>query len=811
MLAACHCLQAQKIQPDKLREIWATLRKPIADTARVKLYVKLAESHSYDPFPELDSALYYCNRGRKLSQSINFQWGWASSDATASDVYRMKGDRERGYEAMVRAIDRCQKYDLTVILIEAYLTIGYYWRDEFNDKDYLELALQTSIVGGNTLEEQRALIFMASRDAFLGNYRQAIGRRLRALELSKKFGHIYFDAEQYGALGYHYALIGNYEEAIKYGLEAVRISEESSDSVGIHLRANRYNSLANTYYSMKQYEKALVYYQKAVDVGHHYREYLVLFTSMITNVSTSLVMLKRYDQALENLNTMVDRYPPVTERDTITYDMSYMSIYIALDKIRAAIPHVQRIERYYKKNDGNAILVGISLIRYCIAAGRYAEAQQYLNRTRGLYKAQNRALDFSTSFELQFKLDSARGNYLDAIRHYQRYKAIGDSLANKQRSHQIGELEVIYETQKKDQNIRSLTQQAQLQQALSERKDRDLKLREQDIALLGRERQLQAALAARKDQDLKLLIQKQALQEAVAAKKEQDIRLLSNEAGLKEQRLQTAMVVRNITFAGVILLMLVIALLYNRYQIKQRSSRSISAKNEALQKLVIEKEWLVKEVHHRVKNNLQTIVSLLESQSRYLNDEALHAILDSQNRVHAMSLIHQALYRRASDTSINLGNYLYDLVHHLRDSLNGHSIIHFRLDIAPIELDVSQAVPIGLIVNEAVTNSIKYAFRNTSNRRNEISIHAEQCADRNIVLVIADNGAGLPHDFDARGKSSGLGLKLIRGLAEDIEATLTLESDRGLKIRIAFVAGESLNPAWEEQRTEASVVSQLIF
>jgi two-component system, sensor histidine kinase PdtaS len=785
----------QKLQPHELQEMWAKVRKPMADTARIKLYIRMGESYSYDPFPEMDSALYYNGLARKLSQRINFQWGLAYCDANDADIYRLTGDHDKGLEMILRVKERCEKHNLPVLLIEAYLTMGFYFHDDFKDTDYLELAIQTSNAKGYKVEEQRALIFAASHDSRVGNFRQAIERRLRALALSKELSKNhstddYFTAEQYGALGFHYAIIGNYEEAIKYGLEAIRMSEESHDTTITFTLANRYNSLARTYNSMNQFEKALHYFRKAVEVGRPYRQYVKL-SRMICNVSTCLLQLNRYDEALENLQTMSASFPPLDGFDSLYYERSYMEIYIAMDKIQDALSHFQKTASFYAQNEDYAVQVGISLIEYCIAARKYDDAQYYLHGSRRFYKKRNMAIDFNKSFELEFKLDSAQGDYLHAIRHYQRYKAIGDSLANKQRTQQISELEVIYETQKKDQNIRSLTQQAQLQQAISERKDRDLRLKEQDIALLSRERQLHDAHAARKDQDLNLLRQKQELQEAAANKKEQD--------------LQTAMLIQNITIVGVVVLVILIGLLFSQYQIKQRSSRSISEKNEALKHLLREKEWLVKEVHHRVKNNLQTIVSLLESQSRYLDNDALNAIHDSQNRVHAMSLIHQKLYQHERDTSIDLSSYLLELVHHLQDSLRANPVIDFQVDIDPIELDVSQAVPVGLIVNEAITNSIKYAFRHTSQKHHEVSLHAQQLSDGKIVLTIADNGEGLPQNFDTQ-KSGGLGLKLIRGLAEDIEADLTLESSQGLTICLTFAPHASLAPSWSQRRLENTLV-----
>ena len=155
--------------------------------------------------------------------------------------------------------------------------------------------------------------------------------------------------------------------------------------------------------------------------------------------------------------------------------------------------------------------------------------------------------------------------------------------------------------------------------------------------------------------------------------KEQNIQLLTKQDQLQKSKLQQGAILRNISFAVVALLIIIMALLYNRYQLKQRTNRKlesqqseIAKQNLSLQHLVNEKEWLLKEIHHRVKNNLQIVMSLLNSQSAYIDNEpALTAIHDSQHRVHAMSLIHQKLYNSENVSSIDMSFYIRELVSYL--------------------------------------------------------------------------------------------------------------------------------------------------
>ncbi|MEO7045545.1 MAG: histidine kinase dimerization/phosphoacceptor domain -containing protein, partial [Ferruginibacter sp.] len=145
-----------------------------------------------------------------------------------------------------------------------------------------------------------------------------------------------------------------------------------------------------------------------------------------------------------------------------------------------------------------------------------------------------------------------------------------------------------------------------------------------------------------------------------AEKKDQDIKFLKQQGIAQQSELKQSKLTRSITIGGIILLLVIIALLLNLYRIKQRTNNAINKKNASLNKLVTEKEWLLKEVHHRVKNNLQTVVSLLELQSENLKDEALSAIHESQNRIYAMSLMHQKLYQSNNVASINMETYLQE-------------------------------------------------------------------------------------------------------------------------------------------------------
>jgi len=185
-------------------------------------------------------------------------------------------------------------------------------------------------------------------------------------------------------------------------------------------------------------------------------------------------------------------------------------------------------------------------------------------------------------------------------------------------------------------------------------------------------------------------------------------------------------------------------------------------------------------------------MSLLNSQSAYLTDEAaMLAIRDSQHRVQAISLIHQKLYQSENLSSIDMSAYIRELVEYLRDFFGTGQRIRFETHIDPVKLEVSYAVPIGLILNEAITNSIKYAF--PGNKVGHIVISFRHMGGVNYLLTIADNGIGLPANIDSPQHDS-LGMSLMRGLSDDIDGDFTIANDNGTVINISFVYEQTVRP-----------------
>ena len=300
-----------------------------------------------------------------------------------------------------------------------------------------------------------------------------------------------------------------------------------------------------------------------------------------------------------------------------------MDAYRSLGQYARAQPHCTlALQLAGKHGAGSTGLAAIyqSVIQFLLASRQYESTRTYLDINQTLCRQQGSAGALAANHLSWFRLDSTLGNYPAAVRHYQRYPALGDSLLTQTKNRQIAQLEIGYRTEKKDQALRL---------------------------------------------------------------QEKNIQLFTQQGKLQQQQLERARMVRNGTIAGSLMLALLLGLGYNRYRLRQRGNRLLEAKQREINRqsrslervlqekegLLEEKEWMLREIHHRVRNNLHIVTSLLNSQADYLfDDAALSIIQESQHRVQAMALIHQKLYQSGQMARVGMAAYLHDLVVYLRDA-----------------------------------------------------------------------------------------------------------------------------------------------
>jgi len=224
-------------------------------------------------------------------------------------------------------------------------------------------------------------------------------------------------------------------------------------------------------------------------------------------------------------------------------------------------------------------------------------------------------------------------------------------------------------------------------------------------------------------------------------------------------------------------------LFYNRSQIKHKSNLLLMNANEQIRQSVKEKEVLLQEVHHRVKNNLQLVSSLLAWQSEFVQDEKMHQLIEENiSRIQSMALIHENLYRSPSLSQVAVNEYLQHLISHLQKSFDHKNQIEVDAQIAPALLNAEQIIPIGLIVNELISNAYKYAFANLPTGK--IAITFDKQAS-NYYLKVLDTGQGLPADYQEKLKKS-LGLQLVQTLVRQLKGKLEIQTQNPTIFEITF-------------------------
>lgn len=246
-----------------------------------------------------------------------------------------------------------------------------------------------------------------------------------------------------------------------------------------------------------------------------------------------------------------------------------------------------------------------------------------------------------------------------------------------------------------------------------------------------------------------------------------------------------------LTMGATGLLILVIVGLYRSYQRKQKVNttletlnKDLGQKNNLLDKRNAENEMLLKEIHHRVKNNLEIISGLLALQAAQIDHPSAQAVMQaSQNRVLSMGIIHQQLYQKDNLAAIEMKGYFHSLVESILDTFNAKGRISFNCTMQSFEMDVDAAVPIGLIANELVTNALKYAFPGNELGEITIGLNATAIEDR-YIFTVADNGIGKQKNGISKG--TGFGTELVSLLVKQLDGEIETVTNNGTTINIFF-------------------------
>ncbi|MEO8415431.1 MAG: histidine kinase dimerization/phosphoacceptor domain -containing protein [Ginsengibacter sp.] len=683
---------------------------------------------------DLNAALSLANKAENISIKAGYKQGEGNSNVVTADAYNEMNNHAAARPYASKAVDILNKYGNDIEKAKAYISLGGTYDD--NDSDFqekiklYEQGIAAFHKAGDKISEAQIMQFTADLYYNQNQYAKSLQLLQQALVIYQSIGYKQLQG-LYNLMGAVYNSKNDYTQSLYYNLLAAKTGEQLKDTG--RLMCTIYDRLALNYLNISYYQQALTYFNQALIISKKYFDTasIILIRQNMSEVSRRM---GNYDKALEFLSETQARYASKDLSLALRGDIIFETLYVWLHKKKEADRYYQKLLAWYNSalpDSAYRPVICLVIGDYLEANGRFNETYNYLDvfskEVKNKPPMPTRLVHFES---LYYKADSATGNYIGALQHFGKYKAISDSASNMDKTKQFDQLRLQYETEKKDKDIQLLTQQNQIQ-------------------------------------DTTISQQKST---------------------------------KNIIIGGASALLLLLIISYRAYRQKQKNNLRLKVKqdeinqqNELLKKLVSDREWLLKEIHHRVKNNLQIVISLLNTQSAYLdNEDALRAIKNSQHRMHAMSLIHQRLYQSDNLSCIDMHWYVQELAAYMRESYASDKKIQFILNIEKIELDVVQAVPLGLILNEAISNAIKYAFPN--NKPGEIAITLKRLKDNNCSLTITDNGIGLPNGFDVQ-NSESLGMSLLYGLSEQLGGALEVSNNNGLSLQVGFIINDELDSA----------------
>ncbi|WP_267406491.1 MULTISPECIES: histidine kinase dimerization/phosphoacceptor domain -containing protein [unclassified Chryseobacterium] len=709
----------------------ALLRTQIAsskeNSQKIALLQKLSDFYinkKGEAKKDLDSAVILNKEAINLSLKIKDNLGKGKSMLLDAKIDRERGNKDAALSKIKNSITYFETHKMTEQTGEGYEELSFIYDNDpknFDAKIKLkEKALALFKNSGSKIKQASVLKDLGELYLLKGDSDKSIDLLKQSLAV---YQSVKFKETQavYNFLSQAEIQKANYEEALKNGLAAEKIALSVNDN-SLQM-SSICSNVGMVYYYLRQNDDAMRYWEKALIIAKKNKDNGYVRT-VANNMSTMLIRQKKFDQAIAMIKEYKAKYPIDDQQFEMREDYILFSTYTITKQFKNAEAYYKKLVGHYGENgekfDNQTSLLR-SFVFYHYQTKNYPAMYREATLFDSLAKKSGNDMLRSENHLILFKADSTQRKYADAITHYQLYKKFSDSVFNGEKSKQIGSLKIQFETEQKDKNIQLLTQKGKLQ----------------------------------------------------------DIQI-ENDAFIKY-----------VFIGSILVLILFAALLYNRSRLKNNANKKLELKrkqideqNEQLKKLLAEKEWLLKEIHHRVKNNLQIVISLLNTQSAYLdNEDALMAIQNSQHRMHAMSLIHQKLYQSDNLSMIDMSWYMYELINYIRECYSSENKIKFTVNAEKVFLDVAQAVPMGLIINEAVINTTKYAF--PDDKKGEVIVSFKNTGNDNYELIISDNGVGLPAGFDMDATES-LGMNLMRGLTDQLDGNFSIENNNGLKITITF-------------------------
>ena len=542
---------------------------------------------------------------------------------------------------------------------------------------------------------------------------------------------------------------GEYEKGLEYNFEALKIDREVNNKVAeakalfrigqmyhglsnyplalgyffqslkivksIHVKYMAYgplNGIGNTYFEIKEYSKAIIYFQQALDAAIEDKEPLMTKAVPISNIGSVYIATGRYKEALKIEDSCLEIYKKAKNKYLISTTIE-------------SIGQVNFLTHEYKK------------------------AIDYLQQAIQLYKEMDRKdLECSCVLDIARMYDSLADVHMAKI-----YATEALQLASASKTWNIQRDAYQFFSEYYDKTMQPDKAYKAYKNYISLRDTIMNKEKEKDIV--------------RKEMQYNFDIKE------LKAKAEKDSIIAFNTQNFQKERLQ-----RNAFLGGGLLFGLLSISLFTGYRINKRKNKTLSKQKEEIEQQNSEKELLLRELHHRVKNNLQIVSGLLSMQADRVKDEAAAtAFREGQNCVEAMSIIHNRLYLRENITTIEIKEYMENLLNHIRETYGyDDDRLVSNMEVQNLEVDIDIAIPLGLIINELLSNCFKHAFKGKDEPRLDLLIHK---LPGNLLYVrIADNGPGAQADILER-TSSSFGIKMITSLTKQLHGAIQLMNESG--------------------------------
>ena len=531
-------------------------------------------------------------------------------------------------------------------------------------------------------------------------------------------------ANAYNYLGIAYNQLDETQRSLDYFHEALDIFEEINDENGI---ARTFLNLSQVNVYLNNFDKALEYSQKNLAINKKIADKKGI-SKALNGIGTIMAITEQYDAALDFLSQSLEIKNEIDDK------MGISQIYNNIGNVYLALGEMNKVMEYRLKsleivreldNKWEIALTTYNIAEYYLTNDEPDKAYPYLLETQELAEMLNNQgliRDNTNFYSWYYEL---KKDYPKAIKYLKDYSKLTKQQFSEELSETTAEMQVKYETEKKE----------------------------------------------RENEEYKLQLEK-----------------------IHSQRMLLAL--------SLIITFLIVLFIYYRYRIKKRSAilleilvaertqelkqnfNELEQAKQQIQKDLEIQTALIQEIYHRTKNNMAVISAMLSMQSRRSeNDYVKSTFREISNKIQAMSLVHQKLYKAKDLSNINLKDYIEDLANLIMQSFGVLSArIKMKFDLQDVKILIDSAVPLGLIINELVSNIFKHAF--PENQEGEIFIRLFEEENETINLELIDNGIGFPQNFDPR-KNGSMGLTSVFSIAENqLKGEISVKSENGLKWHI---------------------------